>query len=151
MQLKKNIFSLLLFGIIGLLSLTVTEAQSEEEKIIAYARNIKVSDLDSTLPEQPIEEWLTSFVGPKTTILWEVNDCGEQSGIAGDSSSTNPPACAQVTSNLEDGRTLGIQILVGTFKEGIKGKPEPLFIYVENQGKFKSVQKLQELPSLIRK
>jgi hypothetical protein len=71
--------------------------------------------------------------------------------VAGDSSSINPPVCSQVTSKLENGRTVGIQIIVGTFKEGIKGKPEVYFIYVENQGEFKSSSKLQELPALIGK
>lgn len=129
----------------------VAKAQQQEKEIIAYAQNINVSALDSTLPELLIEGWLSSLLEPKATITWEVNDCGEQTGVAGDSSSVNPRTCVQVTSKLEDGRTVGIQVIVGTFKEGIKGKPKVFFIYVENQGEFKSSSKLRELPSLIEK
>jgi len=149
--MKKEICTLLMLLVLYFLASPSAKAQQQEKEIIAYAQNINVSALDSTLPEQLIEVWLSSLLGPKTTITWEVNDCGEQTGVAGDSSSINPPTCAQVTSNLEDGRTVGIQIIVGTFKEGIKGKPEVFFIYVENQGEFKSSSKLRELPALIGK
>jgi hypothetical protein len=149
--MKKEILFILILSVLWILEFPLAHAQLQEETIIAYAQNIQVSNLDSTLPKQPIEVWLTSLVGSKTTISWEVNDCGEQTGVAGDSSSINPPVCSQVTSKLENGRTVGIQIIVGTFKEGIKGKPEVYFIYVENQGEFKSSSKLQELPALIGK
>jgi len=149
--MKKEILTLLMLSALCFLVSPVAKAQQQEKEIIAYAQNINVSTLDSTLPEQLIEVWLSSLLGPKATITWEVNDCGEQSGVAGDSSSVNPPICAQVTSKLEDGRTVGIQIIVGTFKNGVKGKPEVYFIYIENQGEFKSISKLGELPSLIGK
>jgi len=119
--LKKEILFILILSVLWILEFPLAHAQLQEETIIAYAQNIQVSNLDSTLPKQPIEVWLTSLVGSKTTISWEVNDCGEQTGVAGDSSSINPPVCSQVTSKLENGRTVGIQIIVGTFKEGIKG------------------------------
>jgi len=149
--MKKEILTLLMLSALCFLASPAAKAQQQEKEIIAYAQNINVSTLDSTLPEQLIEVWLSSLLGPKATITWEVNDCGEQSGVAGDSSSVNPPICAQVTSKLEDGRTVGIQIIVGTFKNGVKGKPEVYFIYIENQGEFKSISKLGELPSLIGK
>ena len=149
--MKKEILTLLMLSALCFFASPIAIAQQQEKEIILYAQNIKVSDLDSTLPEQHIEEWLTSLVGAKATISWEVNDCGEQTGVPGDSSSINPPTCAQVTSNLEDGRTVGIQIIIGTFKEGIKGKPQVHFFYVENQVVFESVSKLRELPSLIGK
>jgi hypothetical protein len=149
--MKKKVFLILILSVLWLLEFPLAQAQSQEEKIIAFAQNINVSTLDSTLPAQLIEVWLSSLLGPKATITWEVNDCGEQTGVAGDSSSINPPTCVQVTSNLEDGRKVGIQIIVGTFKEGIKGKPVVYFIYIENHGEFKSSSKLRELPALIGK
>ena len=149
--MKKEILPLLMLSTLCFFASLLAKAQQQEKEIIAYAQNINVSALDSTLPEQLIEVWLSSLLGPKTTITWELNDCGEQTGVAGDSSSVNPPTCVQVTSKLENGRTVGIQIIVGTFKEGIKSKPEVFFIYVENQGEFKSSSKLRELPALIGK
>jgi hypothetical protein len=149
--MKKEILTLLMLLVLCFLASSVAKAQQQEKEIIAYAQNIRVSDLDPTLPKQPVEEWLKSLVGAKAPISWEINDCGEQTGVAQDSGNTNPQTCAQVTSNLEDGQTVGIQIIVGTFKEGIKGKPEVFFIYVENQGEFKSTSKLRELPTLIKK
>jgi len=149
--MKKEICTLLMLLALYFLVSPVAKAQQQEKGIIAYAQNINVSALDSTLPELHIEGWLSSLLEPKATITWEVNDCGEQTGVAVDSSSVNPPTCVQVISKLEDGRIVGIQVIVGTFKEGIEGKPEVFFIYVENQGEFKSSSKLRELPSLIGK
>jgi hypothetical protein len=149
--MKKHIFFLFMLSATWLLESPVANAQSREKRIIAYAQKIHVSSLDSTLPKQLIEVWLKSLVGSKSPLLWEVNDCGEHTGVVGDSSSINPPTCAQVTSKLSDGRTVGIQIIVGTYKTGIKGKPEVFYIYMENHGEVKSTSKLRELPALIGK
>jgi hypothetical protein len=130
---------------------TLCNAQSQEKKFITYAQNINVCDLDSTLSKQRFEDWLKSLVGPKVTTEWEVNDCGEHTGIAGDSNNLNLPSCVQVTLNLVDGRLVGIQLIVGTMKTEIKGIPAVLDIYIEDKGKFRSVSKLRNLPELIKK
>jgi hypothetical protein len=147
--MKKEILLLIILTTIWLPVLILTNAQSQEQTIISYAQNIQASDVDSTLPKQPIEVWLLSLVGSEATISWEVNDCGEQTGLKRYSSSIDPPTCAQITSELTDGRMVGIQIIVGTYKKGITGKPEVFLIYVENQGEYKSTSKLGELQSLL--
>jgi hypothetical protein len=139
---------LILFEAIFLDSVFVN-GQTNDEKIIAYAKQIYVSSLDSTLPNQPIEMWLKYIVGPKGTISWEANDCGEQTGVAGDSSN-DFPLCAEVVSKLADGRKIGIQIVVGTYKTGISGKPDVFYIYIDNYGEVKSPIQLRELPSLVK-
>ncbi len=148
--MKKYIFVLLILSGTLLLVSVLANAQSNEKRIIAYAKKIQVSSLDSTLPNQPIEVWLKSLIGSKAAISWEVNDCGEQTGVAGDSS-IDFPICAEVISKLEDGQKVGIQIIVGTYKTGIKGKPEVFYIYLDNHGEVKSPIKLRELPSLVGK
>lgn len=134
-----------------MLTSILVKAQSNEKRIIAYARKIQASTLDSVLPNQPIEVWLKSIVGSKAIISWEVNDCGEQTGVAGDSSSIDSPTCAEVVSKLADGRKVGIQIIIGTYKTDIKCMPEVFYIYLDDHGKVKSATKLRELPALVGK
>jgi hypothetical protein len=128
--MNRRLASILFLYCILVVTYNSAVAQSRDERIIAYAKRIRVSSLDPTLPKQPIEIWLKSIVGSKAVLSWEVNDCGEQTGVAGDGSSVNPPLCAEVDAKLTDGRKVGILIAVGTHKSGLKGKPNLFYIYV---------------------
>jgi len=125
-------------------------SQSSEEQIIAYAKYIPVSSLDSTLSAQRIETWLRSLAGARATITWEANDCGEQTGAPGDGSNINPPVCAEIYAQLAENRGVGIQIVVGTFEEGIMGEPQVFFIYVREGDSLRSLRNLRDIPAWIR-
>ena len=123
-------------------------AQSHETQVVNYARRIKASTLDSSLPRTSIEEWFRSVVGPKAKISWETNDCGEQTG-APEPAKTDP-MCAQVEAKLEDGREVGIFIGVGTFRRGIFGKPKVFYVYLNDGGPVRHISALAELPTLLK-
>ncbi|MGA3287025.1 MAG: hypothetical protein ABSD46_06345 [Bacteroidota bacterium] len=144
---KYNFAQLIIFGTLLFMSV-LANAQSNENRIIDYARKIQAVSLDSTLPNQPIEVWLKSLVGSKDTILWEVNDCGEQTGAPGDSS-IDFPMCVEIVSNSVDGRRIGIQIAVGTYKTGINGIPQVIGIYIDNHSKYRYLKKLRDLQALL--
>jgi hypothetical protein len=137
----------------GLLAFTFANAQSNarDRRMITYAQNLRVSKLDSALPKQRFENWLQSLVGTKTVINWEINDCGAQSGIPGDDSHVNPPLCAEAQAKLSGERQVIITIVVGTHKAGIKGFPDVLGIVCYNQDKTVTLDRLRELPALLRK
>jgi hypothetical protein len=48
------------------------------QDLIAIAKRVPASSLDSTLPAVPFEQWLAQLSGlPPSAIKWEINDCGE--------------------------------------------------------------------------
>lgn len=127
----------------------VTMAQQDETRVVNYARRIKASTLDSSLPRTTIETWFRSVVGPKANISWEANDCGEQTG-ASEPARVDVPMCAQVEAKLTGDRKVGIFIGVGTFRKGIFGKPKVFFAYINDSGNIRHVSALGELPALLK-
>jgi hypothetical protein len=151
--MNKYLLRLIIIVICGASAFTYVDAQSSarDKRMIRYARNLQVSKLDSALPKQRLETWLQSLVGAKTVINWEINDCGAQSGIRGDDSHINPPLCAEAQAKLSGERQIIISIVVGTHKAGIKGTPDVLGAVYYNQDKTVTLDKLRELPALLRK
>lgn len=99
------------------------QLSNRDEGVINYARNLNVSKLDTKLQKQPFEKWFRSLVGSRARIVWEVNDCGEQTGNPSYENSINPPICAEAQASGGGGREIYVSIIVGTHKAGIKGMP----------------------------
>lgn len=148
--MKQTTFLLLLGTGCWVFGSSCAYGQSSEEQIIAHAKKIHVSSLDSTLSAQRIEAWLRSLAGARAILTWETNDCGEQTGVPGDGSNINPPICAEIHVQLADNRSIGIQIVVGTFKGGITGEPQVFFIYVREGDSTRSLRNLRDIPTWIR-
>jgi hypothetical protein len=98
------------------------QSSARDRRLIAYAKKLPASKLDSQLPHQPFVSWFRSVVGASAKIDWEINDCGEQTGNPNDPNSINPPLCAQSHAHLSDGRNVYVLIHVGSHRAGIKGR-----------------------------
>lgn len=146
--MKKYLGVGVLFFAFCLLS-PATMAQPNETRVINYARRIKASTLDSSLPRTTIETWFRSVVGPKAKISWETNDCGEQTGAPG-AAKIDVPMCAQVRATLEGNREVGVSIGVGTFRKGIFGKPTVFYAYINDSGSVRHVSALRQLSTLLK-
>ena len=151
----KRLPPLLLLMIIAFATLLAATAHGQsaarDRRLIAYAKNLRASKLDSRLPGQRFLIWFRSVVGTGAKTEWEINDCGEQTGNPRDGSSINPPLCAQAHATLGDGRNVYVLILVGTHKAGIKGKPIVWSLSVDDHGTDKSPAKLRGLVAALRK
>ena len=134
----------------ALCATTIAKTSARDRRMIAYAKNLPASKLDSQLPNQRFASWFRSLVRIGTKITREINDCGEQSGNPRDGSSINPPLCAQAHANLADGRQVYVLIGVGTHKAGIKGRPTIWWISIDDHGTVKSPGKLHELVAALR-
>lgn len=124
-------------------------AKKMENEAIALVKDVSVSILDASLPEQPFIHWFAAIVGEKTAIQWELNDCGEQTGTPADIG-RDFPACVGVNASLPDGRKVYVMITVGTFKKGIFGQPDIWDIAIERNGRFSTVKKLSDLPGIAK-
>lgn len=121
----------------------------EEEKVIAVARQVPVSELDPKLPKQAFGPWLEKLVAP-AKVAWELNDCGEQSGTPADEG-RDFPMCVEANAELGAGRHLTVSIAVGTVKKGISGKPGVFFILLDEPGsEEKDVVHLSDLAARLR-
>src|SRR6266851_3459667 len=121
-----------------------TKAQKREDREIGFAKKINVSQLDVGLPQQKFDEWFRNLVGSEAIVVWELNDCGEQTGSEADRK-RDLPTCAQAEAKLTDGRKVIVMIAIGTLKKGLTGRPVVFDLVIEHEGQFSTVKHLSEL------
>ncbi|QQS45177.1 MAG: hypothetical protein IPM66_14555 [Acidobacteriota bacterium] len=88
-----------------------------DEELIGYAKKLNVNKIESRLPQQELNEWLKSILKSTTSIEWEINDCGEQTGTEIDRE-RDLPFCAGIEAKTKDGGKVILAILIGTDKKG---------------------------------
>jgi hypothetical protein len=113
-------------------------------KVIAYAKQLDVSRLDSTLPKQPLDQWMRDSGAPASATKWVLSDC--------DLKDPAPPVPLCVKFEVKQGRAsiLGL-IKVGTQHDGVTGQPRFLGIglTIGLAEYLESADNLSELPRLI--
>lgn len=131
----------------ALVSAIFASAQTaRDQKMIAYAKALPVSKLDTKLPAIPFERWLQKQAGEGAQITWEVNDCGEQTGSA-EESERDLPVCVEADARLRDKRVIVVSIAVGTYDRGISGKPATWWITVgHDPSRDEPLGSLSEVP-----
>ena len=143
----KHFFAVITLLALSLLAVTAhSQSPARNRRLIAYAKNVPASRLDSELPHRPFISWFRSVVGADAKIDWEINDCGEQTGNRNDPNSLDPPLCAQADAHLSDGRNVYVLIHVGSHSAGLNGRPYVWSLSVGNR----SSGKLRELAALLR-
>ena len=115
---------------------------------IRAAQTVSVQQLDAKLPSQPFSSWFRDLVGDETSVDWEVNDCGEQSGSAGDDPESIP-MCAQASATIKPGHHVVVSIAVGTFARGVSGVPELFWAEVTRDGATQDTIDLSKLAQLL--
>jgi hypothetical protein len=141
----------LLFMLLGLNS-TAVQNPASDAKAIEAAKHTSVGQIENSLPDKPFEEWLRDLIGPQAHMSWEVNDCGEQTGNPEIDKGRNFPMCVSAVVDLAGKRKLDVQLVVGTFKSGVKTGPASFHhaaILVPN-GQTNFVKSLSLLPEAIK-
>ena len=91
---------------------------SSQDELLTTAKATLVSQVEPGLPAAPIEAWLASLVGLGASFSWELNDCGEQTGIPETDAARDLPICASVEASLPGGRSVYLYFQVGTESRG---------------------------------
>ena len=123
---KKTIRSsiVLFVAVLQLSPLTPSRAESaSDEELLAVAISAHASQIESGLPDQPIESWLKSLVGEDVSWTWGLNDCGEQTGVPEIDRDRDMPICAEITAT-DDDRAIFLYFLVGTSLTGVAESSE---------------------------
>ena len=119
-----------------------------ERRAIRAGKHASVKVLDPTLPNVQFSTWFRNLVGSKAKIVWEVNDCGEQTGSPGDDQE-DIPMCAEATAELSGEKKVVVSIAVGTLRKGVFGKPVLFWAIVERGGVMRDARKLSDLAKLL--
>ncbi len=114
---------------------------------IAKAKKALVSDLEPGLPSVSLDHYLKTEGGADTTIEWETNDCGKQTGDP-EKTPYDFPICAQATLSPAGDHKVIVMVTIGTLKTGMRAKPE-LFrmAVVWGDGSEQPFSKLSEIAS----
>src|SRR5215813_29942 len=137
--------------VILLLALLGASAQDStlEEKAVNRVQQTPASRYDPTLPSRPFGTWLTQIIGPESGVSWRLGECVEQNATASEWEQ-GVPACVEATAILPDDRKVVAQIHVGSFKQGLSSITRFHFAVIESDSQFQSVQRLSDLPQLLR-
>jgi hypothetical protein len=143
MRLITSCFAVFVILISGAFSAAQDQAYTEDE-VLRYAKSVDVAKLDSTLPSQPLEEWLLRGPARIDELYWRVSlDCDlkdPKPDAGGDL-----PLCVKV--GFRRGNTTGFGLLtVGTRKSGIKGQPALQYLDVVFPFSVGDYDKLSEFP-----
>jgi TonB family protein len=120
-----------------------------EDRAVFRVQQTPASRYDPTLPSRPFGNWLNLVVGPESGVSWRLGECVEQNATASDWEQ-GVPACVEATAILPDDRKIVAQIHVGSFKQGLSSMTRFHFAAIESDSQFQSVQRLSDLPQLLR-
>jgi hypothetical protein len=144
--MNKSLCGLALF----LLLSGLASAQISSDDAIDLLEEFPAAKLDSLLPKTPFLTWFKSVVGGSAKLQWEVNDCGEQTGVPMVDQQRDLPVCLEVSADLPDNRKVGVAVWVGTEKKGLTDTPAVYDIYLQLAGRFYHVKRLSDLPKSLR-
>jgi len=120
-----------------------------EDRAVFRVQQTPASRYDPTLPNRPFGNWLNQVVGPESGVSWRLGECVEQNATASDWEE-GVPACVEATAILPGDRKVVAQIHVGSFKQGLSSMTRFHFAAIESDSQFQSVQRLSDLPQLLR-
>jgi TonB family protein len=119
-----------------------------EKEALASVQRRAASLFDDQLPRRPFGMWFQEIAGERAGVVWQLSECGDPEGAP--EKGGDIPACAEANAVLADGSKVVVMILVGTFKRGLKGEPSFLGAVIEHKDQFYQVNRLRDLPRLVR-
>ena len=119
--------------------------QISADQAIGFIDQLPASKLDPALPRTPFLSWLKELVGPASKIHWEMNDCGELTGVGTVDNERDISVCIEATIQLSESQKVGIAVRIGTEKKGLSDGPTVANIYWESGEEVVYFKHLSEL------
>jgi hypothetical protein len=120
-------------------------AQITADQAIGFIDQLPASKLEPGLPKTPFLAWLKELVGPAAKIHWEMNDCGELTGVAAADDVRDISVCIEATIQLSETQKVGIAVRIGTEKKGLSDAPTIANIFWESGDEVVYFKRLSEL------
>ncbi len=136
--------------IVSVLAGDAAAVQNREDLTIERARRVSAAFLDPALPASPFEQWFRRVLESPGPIVWEVNDCGEQTGDPAVDRARDLPICVEARGMHRpgpgaDGPSVVVQLVVGSERIGIAGAPRVRWIYIQQGPLLQEVDTLHNL------
>jgi hypothetical protein len=124
----------------------------DEARVVDYAKAIDVTQLDSSLPSQSLDEWLRLGPPRLEVLQWGNDNCELKPDYP--APPEGYPVCARIA--FRRGRVGGWMLVrVGTTRDGIVEPPRflrgTIAVKSSNGIEYDKTEKLSELPALIEK
>jgi TonB family protein len=119
-----------------------------EKQALALVQRQPASSFDEVLPKRPFGSWFKEVTGERAGVVWQLSECGDPADAP--DRSPDMPACAEVNAVLPNGSKVVVMILVGSFTKGMKGAPTFFGAVIERNDHFYRVNRLRDLPKLVR-
>jgi hypothetical protein len=135
------------------LFLAPSQNEARNAKAIEKAKQTSVHQIENSLPDKAFEQWLLELVGPNAQVVWDVNDCGEQTGDPSIDHARDIPMCVDSQVTFKGSKKLHIVLGIGSIKTGVSPEPATFrhAVFVQNNGAQDwSVKKLSQLPEAIK-
>ena len=146
-----RLYKLLLAMLLLSFAVEHLHCQVPEHDAIESIKRLSSVELDSSLPRVQFSQWLRRLVGRSTKVEWELNDCGERTGVPGIDTVRDMPMCVGIYASITRHRKLSIMVIVGTDKTGISASPSIYDIALEIDGKPQMFRRLRDLEKFLRK
>jgi len=123
---------------------------SSSDELLAAARSTLASQIETGLPDQPIESWLAALVSDNASLTWELNDCGEQTGNPEIDAARDLPICAEIAASHVNQRIF-LYFFVGTKSMGVVDDSRGLyFVGISRGASFTHFDSLRSLAIHLR-
>jgi hypothetical protein len=110
--------------------------EKHQVEVIDYAKKYLVSDIEPNVPKMSFADWFQQIAGKEAKIVWDINDCGEQTGTSADRG-RDFPMCLGAEAEKADVFQISVNIQFGTFGRGIMtDKPTVRFIFISREDDF---------------
>ena len=124
--------------------------QKDQDEMIARVQHLDVSRLEADLKKQEFATWLGDIVGRRSKMIWEINDCGEQTG-GRQNVDRDIPTCVQAQATMTGDWNVVVMIQTGTVKKGPLTKPVLKDAFIQRGDESYTARSLSELADLLKK
>jgi TonB family protein len=134
--------------VLGVVISSSAQIAELEKQALALVQRQPASSFDEVLPKRPFGSWFKEVAGERAGVVWQLSECGDPADAP--DRSVDMPACAEVNAVLPNGSKVVVMILVGSFTKGMKGAPTFFGAVIEQNDHFYRVNRLRDLPKLVR-
>ena len=118
----------------------------QEDRRTPRAKAVLVSQLDATLPNVSLDQWMSALARSGTSVKWTSTNCPATY------SNTDPrhPICVVARTESVGGRVAAVSIWLGEGRLENWGTPRIEEIFIATAKDSLTVQRLSELPAALR-
>jgi hypothetical protein len=129
-----------------IVSHAIASTPGQEDRRVARAKAVLVSQLDATLPAISLEHWMSGLARSGTIVRWTPGNCL----ATHKSNDPSHPICVVARAESASGRVAAVSVWLGQGRLEAWGTPRVEEIFVDAGNESLTVPRLGELPTAVR-